>query len=347
MSNPSILALVNQFGVKVRTQKKIRGGIYRIATPSGHSFSLKRMPKHAAKLKWIDRALLHVQRSGLLVAWRNPQKPEGRRTYGVSKKGEMFVLTPWISGKQPSPRSLVDMQACGMTLARLHEAGHELLKRDFANNQIGKWYPTLQNRRRYIQKKIGIANQNGFRQPLNLFLKKHGPEIIRYAKQADDLLKRSGYQNCRCSPRTHGVLCHGDGGPSNFILHDEGTYLIDFETLQVNLRAYDLYRIIYNSCKDYKWDFSIAKSILDGYRQIATLNKTDYKLMSVWLRFPLSSYLVLSPFKRIPFTTKRLQWALDSERKISVFLQELNEYAKKHTPDHPEKIEKETWSEAL
>ncbi|WP_237712515.1 hypothetical protein [Paenibacillus elgii] len=114
-------------------------------------------------------------------------------------------------------------------------------------------------------------------------------------------------------------------------MNAKGTYLLDFETLHVDLRAYDLYRVIYNSCKDHQWDFKIAEAILNGYRQVAKLSKTDYKLIRIWLRFPLSTYLVLSPFKRFPLTEKWLQWALSSERRIGPFLQKLDSYAATHS----------------
>ncbi|MGK5510128.1 phosphotransferase [Brevibacillus formosus] len=327
MSKHSINGIVKQFGVRVRQQKKIRAGIYQIVTPDGRALSLKRMPKGVGRARWIDRMLLRVRGSGSLLAWRNPNRPEGRRAYHLSKKGEIFVLTPWISGRKPSPSSLADMRACGVALARFHEAGLTALKGNFAYSEMGTWFATLRKRHCYIQTKMANARRNGFSQPINRFIKQHGPEIIRYARQAEELLKSSGYLSYRRHPHKHGILCHGDGGPSNFIINDEGTYLIDFETLRVDLRAYDLYRIIYNSCKDYQWDFSIAKAILDGYHQVAYLDKSDYKLMSAWLRSPFSTYLVVSGFKRIPFTMKRLRWALDSERRIGPFLQELDEYA--------------------
>ncbi|MFF2532834.1 phosphotransferase [Brevibacillus sp. NPDC058079] len=331
MSKQAITGIAKQFGVRVRQQKKIRGGIYRIVTPGGRTFSLKRMPKGVARIRWVDRMLIRVRREGSLLAWRNPKMPEGRNTYQLSRKGAVFVLTPWILGRKPSPRNLADMRGCGAALARFHEAGRTALIGNFAYSQIGTWYATLRNRHRYIQNKMAKAKRNGFSLPINRFLKQHRAEIMRYSRQAEALLNSSEYNNCRRNPRKHGVLCHGDGGPSNFILNDEGTYLIDFETLHVDLRAYDLYRIIYNSCKDYQWDFSIAKAILDGYRQVTTLNKSEYKLICAWLRFPFSTFLVLSPFKRIPFTMKRLRWALDSERRIGPFLQELDEYAASHS----------------
>lgn len=328
----NVVGIAKQFGVQVSKHKKIRAGIFRISTADGITFSLKHMPNRIARLKWVDGILLKVRQSGPLLAWRDPLTPEGRKPYAI-RNGKPFILTPWISGRQPSPRSLDDMQACGVALARFHQAGRVSLKGKFAYSQIGTWFSTLDARERYIRRKITIAKSGGFSVPINRFIKQNGPEILRYANRAKTLLRSSGYDACRRRPRQTGVLCHGDGGPSNFIINDEGTYLIDFETLHVDLRAYDLYRVIYNSCKDYQWDFSIAEAILDGYRQISKLNRRDYKLIQVWLRFPFTTYLVLAPFKRFPFTMSRLQWALKSERRIGPFLNKLNDYANQNSSD--------------
>ncbi|MCJ8012345.1 phosphotransferase [Paenibacillus sp. KQZ6P-2] len=324
MNVPSI---AKQFGVKVSKQKKIQKGIYRIVTTDGNTFSLKRMPKQVARFRWIDQSLLRVRRKGSHLAWRNPQTPEGHKPHAISPKGELFVLTPWISGRKPSPHSLKDMQACGIALARFHKAGRANLMGTFDNSEIGTWYSTFSSWERSIKNKISKAKKNRYSLPISQFIKKNGPEIIGYSISAKTLLQNSGYYTFRRNPRHMKVLCHGDGGPSNFILNDKGTYLIDFETLHVNLRAYDLYRVIYNSCKDYEWDFSIAAAILDGYRQVSQLNMDDYKLIRVWLRFPFSTYLVLSSFKRFPLTQSRLQWALKSERRIGPFLKKLDKYA--------------------
>lgn len=332
MSKKSVFHIAKQFGVKVAGHKQIRKGIFRVIAPKGRSYSLKRMPKPLARLKWIDRMLMRGKNKGLRLVWRNPQTPVGRKLYAVSSKNELYVLTPWIAGRMPSPRSLGDMRACGIALGRLHTAGRSGLKGNFSYSQIGTWPQTLQARQRYLLKKIAQANRNGYGNTvINAFIRVHGPEMLRYATEARALLRSSGYYAYRKHPRAHGVLCHGDGGPSNFIMNAKGTYLLDFETLHVDLRAYDLYRVIYNSCKDHKWNFKIAEAILNGYRHVAKLSKTDYQFIRIWLRFPLSSYLVLSPFKRFPLTKKWLQWALSSERRIGPFLQKLESYARKHS----------------
>ncbi|MFC5406314.1 phosphotransferase [Cohnella soli] len=325
----SINHIAKRFGIKIIKQKKIRGGIYRVVTTKGKTYALKRMQKQVGRTRWMDRILLRIRRNGSLLAWRDPNAREGRKPY-VTSKGGNYVLSPWISGRKPSPRSLSDMRACGIALARFHKAGRAGLNGKIAYSEIGSWYSTLRIREKLIKNKIVKARRNGFSMPISRFIKQHGSEFLRYSNQAKSLLRSSGYYTYSRSPRKNGFLCHGDGGPSNFILNNKGTYLIDFETVHVDLRAYDLYRVIYNSCKDYKWYFSIAAAILDGYRQVSKLHKKDFKLMRVWLRFPLSTYLVFAPFTRFPFTKSRLHWALQSERRIGPFLKKLDKYAAKY-----------------
>jgi CotS family spore coat protein len=331
LSEQSPVSIAERFGIKVSRVKKIRSGIFKIVTPVGKTYSLKRMPKQLAHLQWSDQVLRRVQNNGFPhLAWRNPRIPEGKRLYVISKEGAPYVLTPWIQGRMPSPRSIRDMRACGAALARFHLAGSSGLKDSMAHSKIGTWNSTLRSQHQNLQGKIAKANKNNYSSPINHFLQKHGAEILHYSNQARAFLRNSGYRSYRNRPLHTGVLCHRDEGPSNFVFNTKGTYLIDFETLHVDLRAYDLYRIIYNSCKDYKWDFSIAKAILDGYLKVTKLSKTDYELIRVWLRFPFSTYLVLSSSERFPLTASWLKWALTSEKKISLFLRNLDRYAKKH-----------------
>ncbi|QMV42878.1 phosphotransferase [Cohnella cholangitidis] len=327
MNEQTMTKIARRFGVKVTGIKRIRKGIFRVAAPGGKTYSLKRMPKRIARLRWIDRTLQRIRNGGSLLAWRNPRMPEGRQLCVKAPTGEPYVLTPWISGRIPSPRSLSDMRACGVALAKFHMNGRAGVQGQIPYSRIGRWHANLRSRQRKLLSMINKAKRNGFSPPINRFVQQISSEILQYSKQAGVLLRNSGYRAYSRNPRRYGVVSHGDGGPSNFILNAKGTYLIDFETVQVNLRAYDLYRIIYNSCKDHHWNFGIAKAILSGYRQVAKLSKTDYKLIQVWLRFPYSTYLALSPFDRIPLSKNSLKWALESEREIGTFLKKLNNYA--------------------
>jgi len=326
-------ALVRRFGIQAGTIRKIRRGVYRVDTLAGKRYSLKQMPMNQARLLWIDRTLRRIRARGFArLVWRYPERPEGRRLCVIAQDAT-FVLTPWIAGRHPDPRSPADMQACGAALARFHAAGRAVSARGghAAQSRIGAWQSELRERRRELQRNLAPARRRRFGAGMNRLLRQHGPELLQYADRAEKMLRTGPYRTFRFTARSNASLCHGDGGPSNFLLGADGAYLLDFETLHVNLRAYDLYRIVYNSCKDYGWHFTTAQAILDGYRKVAALRRHDYELMKPWLRFPRTTGLVLAPGDRIPTTEGRLQWALASERRISRFLRQLDRYAAAHS----------------
>lgn len=327
------IRLAGRFGIRVKQIRKIRQGIYRVDTRAGMRYCLKQMPMVQSRLRWIDRALRIVRAQGFgRIAWRHPERPEGKRLCIISQDAT-FVLTPWFAGRHPHTRSLADMRACGAALARFHAAGRAVSSRGghAAGNRTGVWLSELRERRRELQRNLAPTRRRKFGAGISHLLRQHGPELLHYAVLAEKMLRTGSYRALRYTSRSNATLCHGDGGPSNFLLGAGGTYLLDFETLHVNLRAYDLYRLIYNSCKDSGWRFSTAQAILDGYRQVTALRRHDYELMKPWLRFPRTTGLVLAPGERIPTTKGRLQWALASERKISRFLRRLDRYAAKHS----------------
>jgi len=331
MNNQTVKRIVSRFGIRASGIKELRRGTYRIETSGGSTYNLKRMPMPIARLQWTDRMLRHVRkRGGPHLAWRHLKTPEGTKLYALSPNGAPYVLTPWISGRHPSPQWLSEMRACGFTLARLHVAGQNAIRDKHACSEIGRWFPKLRKRERLLRRRIQQARLGALNPAVNRFLQLHSEELSSYAKQSISMLRKSAYRQLRMQARRYGVLCHGDGGPSNFILNARGTYLIDFETLHIDLAAYDLYRVIYNSCKDHEWDFAIAEAILDGYRQVGRLTKSDYALIRAWIRFPHTTYYVLLPSDRFPSAESGLQWALKSERQIGPFLQKLKNYAGRH-----------------
>lgn len=317
MKEKSIRSVVRGFGIRVRRVRKIRAGIFKIGAYGGASYSLKRMPMNRARLRWVDRALRVVRSHGYRrIIWRQPVRHQRRKAKAASR----YVLSPWMNGRQPSPRSTKDMKACGVAIARFHAAGRTMARAVRVGR--GQWQSEWRLQRRALQRAYEQARRGRISKPLNRLLLHYGPEMLRYADQSGRMLRRAA-----SSRPTTAVLCHGDGGPSNFVRNARGIYILDFETLQLNHRAYDLYKIIYNSCKDHGWEFRTAKAILDGYGRIHKLNKQDYAVLKAWLRFPRTTYMVLLPGSRIPRTTGKLQWAIASERSVTRFLRQLDRYS--------------------
>ncbi|WP_282936238.1 phosphotransferase [Paenibacillus sp. RC67] len=327
--------LLTRFKVKAKRIDYVQKGVYRVVLINGSMYCLKRMPCPVTRLHWIDRALLRVKKTGFpRMAWRKPLTREGKRLFVRAHSRTNYILTPWIQGRWPDPRSSKDMRACGIALAKFHSAGRNVdLFKAGSSNMLGSWPRMLGIQHIFLKKHVTTAHKNGFHRQMDHLLKQHGHEILGYSKAASRGLLNSKYKAICSGSRNRATLCHGDGGPTNFIINSTGTHLIDFETLRFDLRAYELYRVLYNSCKDHSWNFAIARSILDGYQSVNKLNKEDFALLKVWLRFPQTTYLLLRKFnhrslKDKTTSEKEFLRALKDERRITLFLKHLDKYAR-------------------
>ncbi|WP_090670979.1 phosphotransferase [Paenibacillus tianmuensis] len=333
--NREVKGLSRKFGIRVRRMKIIQNGVYQVVTTKGKVYCLKRMSYPPTRLRWIDKTLGRLRRHGFpRIVWRNPREYSGKHLFVKwFHHSPPFVLHPWLKGSWPSPKSRSQMKACGTLLARFHRTGKRItIPKAGINNMSGKWYTYLQNEQKVLQKAFRKAKRNGFRSPLDRLLQAHGKEILQMGKASLRSLRNSDYRSiCR---KTKATLCHGDCGPTNIIRSANGMYLIDFETLRLDLRAYDLYRIIFNSCIDHGWNFSIVKSILDGYQKVFKLTTSDYQMLKIWLRFPrgicklIVHYDQKSPKEKLQIERDFPRFLAD-ERKRKAMFKQLDAYAKK------------------
>lgn len=337
MINQQVNQLVQTFKVKIKHMRVVKSGVYRLISIDGKQYCLKKMSYSLRRLRWMDLVLRRIRRKGFSnIAWRNPLEQKGKHLYARQPLGGTpYILTPWIKGRPPSPASQKDIKACAATLARFHLAGRKaFLPRSGALNMLRKWPSLLQAREALLKKQIKKAKRNGHGSPMDRLLQLHGDSLLQSSQEALRLLRRSDYKAvCKKAAKT-GALCHGDSGPKNFVLTSSGTYMIDFETLRFDLRAYDLFRMIRLSCKNKGWKLSTARTVLDGYQSVSKLERSDIELVKVWLQFPNKTFKLLSRYDRAKAKGKRkieqsLKKVIADERHINSFLQKLGQYVQK------------------
>lgn len=271
------------------------------------------------------------------VVWRIKQKSSNKVFAKVSPYKHRFILTPWVSGRKPISSSARDLKAVSKTLASFHQAGRSVhIAAPSSRNQLGRWPRQFKRWYRILQQFVNRAKRRKGGTRLDLLLQKHGAGLLERARQALLLLNRSQYYaTCRQAAKAW-ALSHGDSGPLNFVLGRKGPMMIDFETLQIDLPAYDLFRMIRLACKTGGWRFSIAKHILDGYRSASKIKANEYDLLQVWLLFPFKACKTLSGFHSAPPAKKRkltyeLGLAIRNESNINALLRGLRQYKRKHS----------------
>ncbi|NIK75371.1 CotS family spore coat protein [Paenibacillus castaneae] len=331
--NRDVKQLSRKFGVLAKRVVIVKNGVYRITTAGGVDYCLKRMPNPPVQLGWIDKTLQRMRRKGSIqLGWRNLRAHPNKRLFAkLQQASSPFILIPWIKGAWPSSASKRQMRECGILLAKFHKAGAQInVPAVGKRNMLGSWPSLLRTDHRKLLVLIRKARRNGFNSPLDHMLQTHGRELLNMAGNSIQALRASRYRSlCR---KTRPTLCHGDFGPTNVIRTRIVNSIIDFETLGLDLRAYDLYRAIYNFCQCLNWNFSVARSFLDGYQTISKLKREDYEMMKVLLRFPRGicrlidhyDYRTAKGKHRIERDFTRI---LLHERRRAAFLRKLDAYA--------------------
>ncbi|MED4585453.1 CotS family spore coat protein [Brevibacillus choshinensis] len=335
-ANQSIVEVAQKFNVDVTTVDMVKPDVYRLVTRTGEQHCLKRMGYPLDYLNWMDSALNDLRRQGFnSFAWRDPQTPHGKILFEKSNASDSpYILTPWLPGRHPDPTSSEDMIAVAKALSYFHLAGRAVrVSKKGEQNLLGKWPSRLKASFEVLQREVDKAKYGKGESELDLILREHGDQLVERANKALEILKKSDYQaTCKKAER-EGTLCHGDSGPKNFVITAEGPSLIDFETLRIDLRVYDLFRLIRLASKKNGWDFSIAQTIVDSYCTVSELTSDEYGLLSVWLQFPGKACRILTRYERATGSKeksefiRKLKKAMRVEEKISPFLQKLTEYA--------------------
>lgn len=313
-----------RFKLPIKKDQTIQVGVYKITLTSGKQYVIKRMEVPVNTLRWIDRTLHRMREHGFHhMSWRQADSRYGRRLY-IHSHLAPYVLTPWIKGRWPAVFSKRDLHRCGVTLAKFHQSATNIPLRTVGSiNSIGKWSAMLQKRHQVIVKSMHIAG--------TMITKAERAAIMNYSLAAKRSLRQQGFNHWNQAQQHLITLCHGDVGPTNFILNKRGVHLIDFETLRIDYRAYDLSRALYNFGQFNRFSYAPLKAFLDGYQTISRLEKTDLAMASALLRFPRMTYLALLEYIKNPRKKKRkflmdYPKAIRMERRMTAFLAKLNQY---------------------
>lgn len=177
--------IARKFGVNVHQAKEIKKGFYLIKLRNGKQYAIKPV-SNVSHTKWADRTLIKIRRSGFSrIAWRRPHLKEEKKPY-IIYNDTLYVMSPWIHGRHPNPKSMKEMRACGIALAKFHQAGLKInVPKAGKENAIGTWGKELAKKHSLLASRINHPKKHGYNDTIASFLRKHGQEMLQYAKQRE------------------------------------------------------------------------------------------------------------------------------------------------------------------
>lgn len=282
--NPELSSILNHWGLHCRSWKKVKD-VYKIQTESGCK-NLKVSPLVPERLAFVHQAVIHLNRNGFKRLKPIIPTLDGR-TY-VTDGTAAYTLFDWVEGEQCDFKHLSVLAEATKLLAEFHQKSRGFIPPDRSNmrNRLGK---CLNHFEEYSQNLIDFAVQ-AREMPKDPFARvylKNVDSFLALATKATELLRRSPYLELTRAAKENMTFCHGDPAARNFILTPEREiFMIDFDSCRLDLPLMDLIKFSRRVLKKYRWDFRIARIMIEAYHEVNPLTPTELEVMKAVFYFP-------------------------------------------------------------
>lgn len=276
--------ILKDFDITALSIEKVRS-VYKVKTASVN-LCLKRLKHGKNKAENGNELVKLLNNNGFKLVPKYYNTKE--KNLFIKYKGLYFYLTEWIDGKECNLDEIKEAEACAKLLADFHKATSNVDVNKFnIRNNIKSW-PEVYKKKVYdiknyekiiANKKIPTSFDIYFKENINFFLNR--------AMLAMKILNTSEYYKITSSSKGN-TLCHDSFYYQNVIKKDDKYYIIDLDSIVIDLQIKDLGKFIRRlmTKKSYGWDFSKALKIIEAYNSIKKLHKSELEVMLAIIIFP-------------------------------------------------------------
>lgn len=277
--------VLNNYDFKVKDYTKVRS-VYKIKTDQGNIC-----------IKGTEHGSRKIKNGFILVEELNNVGFDNTADYIKTKHGNRlvkykdfrFYATKWIDGNECDLSNLDEAANCAKFLAEFHNATDKIdIKKLNVKNNLKNWpeifnsnLSDLDRFKKIIErKKIKTEFDNNYLNYIDSFINR-GIISMR-------LLNQSNYYQLSKDANLKKTLCHDSYYYQNIIKKDDKYYLIDLDSIIIDIHINDLgkyiRRLMYK--KEYSWDFEKAKVLIESYSSKKPLSKDELEVMLALIVFP-------------------------------------------------------------
>lgn len=217
--------------------------------------------------------------------------------YFKTKNGKLFVkykklffyVTEWIDGEECKLNSIEEVINCTKLLGEFHLATTNIqTKKLKVKNNLRNWPKIFKEmindfykfEKAIDNKKIKSTFDEKYKENISIFESR--------AMLSLKILNESNYYKLSEEASKNHTLCHDSFYYQNIIKKDNVYYIIDLDSIMVDLHVNDLGKYIRRlmSKSDFMWDFKYARSIIESYNSVISLTKNELEVMLALIIFP-------------------------------------------------------------
>lgn len=308
-----IMALWGESPLKVKEKR----GVYRVTTTRGER-CLKEVTGKVDRILFMIDAMDYVKQQGFDRFANCLPALDGNMV--VQYNSSSYLVQEWLDGQEPDYRNGYAIARAAETIAMFHRAGRGFFPKPFCKvkNKLGKWPKKLTKKAEQLELYLSMAKSSSHPGEFEKILVKYDNWLINHARESLIKLKDSKYRELVAAAREGGSLVHGDTAVRNFVMINGTVYLIDFDSIAIDIPVTDLWRLLRRTLRREQWDVQLVEKILNSYRRCFPLNRREKEVLLAFLEFPEKPWRIAKEYYE-----KRLEkgWSeKDLVEKLSDFL---------------------------
>jgi len=207
----------------------------------------------------------------------------------VKYKKVFFYATEWIQGNECQLDSIEEVINCTKLLAKFHVYVNEInTKRLKIRNNLKNWPKVYKEMMYELYKFDKVIDDKKIKGNFDIDYKSNIDYFFNKALFSIKILNESEYFRLSENASRKQTICHNSFYYQNIIKKDEDYYIIDLDSIMIDLQINDLGKFIRRlmSKKDYAWDFEKAKKIIESYNSVNKLTIEELEVMLALIIFP-------------------------------------------------------------
>lgn len=264
---------------------KGKKGVWWVYTDDGDKI-LKKVSNSEATLKFTISGVKYLIKNGIKIP--NIEKTKNGMDY-VKMDKTCYVMSEGIEGTKLNSDTFSELEIITRELGKFHKASKGFSKPfgSKAKNHLGTWIEEynsfLADMNKYYQSEKLKKTNN----PISKLIIREFPYFYERGQKAIEGLKGTEYRDWIAKINRIGSLCHQDFSSANLLKTTNGIYVLDTDSLTIDLPARDIRKLLNKTMKKTQsWDLETVKKLLYFYDQENKLLTSEWKVVMYDLMYP-------------------------------------------------------------
>lgn len=280
-----IYKVLDNYDFKVINLSKVRSA-YKVETSKGN-ICLKKMKHGKHKARNGSILVQELVKKGFSNTAKYYCTNKGKTC--IEYKGFLFYVTDWIDGEECNLDNLEEAVECVKLLAKYHLATNSIdVTKLRIKNNLKNWPKIFNSNLHDLEKFDRIINKKKIRSEFDTAYHSYIDSIYHRGMVALNFLNNSDYYKLSKEANVNKTICHDSFYYQNIIKKDDDYYIIDLDSIIIDLHVNDLGKLIRRLMfkRQYQWSFNKAKTLIEAYNSINKLNKDEVEVMLSLIIFP-------------------------------------------------------------